>query len=288
MTNEQLVIRIKAGEDVAGNMERLYMQVKAFIHITAMRYQSMAELEDLEQEGYFALYPAIDGYDPAQGVKFLTYAEYHIRQRIQRYVWRDSGGVRLPHHRMEKVQRYRRLCNAYERAHGREPSDEEAAYCLGIPTEKMQEVKQDDARRHTGSLDSLIKEDDGLTLMDTIPSAESMEEEATEKLYREELRSVLWPEVDALPGQQPLIIRARYQGGMNASQIADYIHADVAAVHREERKALHGLRRPASMVRLRPFFPEEVEAQAYRGSGAESFRRTWTSSTERAALQMQK
>ena len=30
MTNEQLVIRIKAGEDVAGNMEQLYSQVRRF------------------------------------------------------------------------------------------------------------------------------------------------------------------------------------------------------------------------------------------------------------------
>ena len=33
MTNEQLVIRIKAGEDVAGNMEQLYRQVRRFIQI---------------------------------------------------------------------------------------------------------------------------------------------------------------------------------------------------------------------------------------------------------------
>ena len=39
MTNEQLVIKIKAGEDVAGNMQQLYEQTKAFIHTVAMRYQ---------------------------------------------------------------------------------------------------------------------------------------------------------------------------------------------------------------------------------------------------------
>ena len=62
MTNEQLVIRIKAGEDVAGNMEQLYSQVRRFIHTVAWKYRDSGELEDLEQEGYLALYPAIDGY----------------------------------------------------------------------------------------------------------------------------------------------------------------------------------------------------------------------------------
>ena len=79
MTNEQLVLRIQAGENVAENMEQLYNQVSRFIHSVASRYRDSGELEDLEQEGYLALYPAIDGYDPNQGATFLTYAEYHIR-----------------------------------------------------------------------------------------------------------------------------------------------------------------------------------------------------------------
>nr|WP_304054469.1 sigma factor [Enterocloster clostridioformis] len=45
-------------------------QVRRFIHAVAWKYRDSGELEDLEQEGYLALYPAIDGYDPAQGVKF--------------------------------------------------------------------------------------------------------------------------------------------------------------------------------------------------------------------------
>ena len=61
MTNEQLVARIKAGEDVAGNMAQLYDQVKRYIHAIAWKYRDSGELEDLEQEGYLALYPAIDG-----------------------------------------------------------------------------------------------------------------------------------------------------------------------------------------------------------------------------------
>ena len=102
LTNEQLVIRIKAGEDVAGNMEQLYNQVRRFIHVLAWKYRDSGELEDLEQEGYLALYPAIDGYDPAQGVKFLTYAEYHIKQRMRRYLQMNGSCLRLPVHCLEK------------------------------------------------------------------------------------------------------------------------------------------------------------------------------------------
>ena len=55
MTNEQLVARIQAGEDVSENMSQLYDQVKDFIRSIAWKYRNSAELDDLEQEGYLAV-----------------------------------------------------------------------------------------------------------------------------------------------------------------------------------------------------------------------------------------
>ena len=64
MTNEELVIRIQSGEDVGNNVALLYGQVKNFIRSIAWKYRGSGEMEDLEQEGYLALYPAIDNFDP--------------------------------------------------------------------------------------------------------------------------------------------------------------------------------------------------------------------------------
>ena len=128
MSNEQLVILIKAGEGTAQNMERLYSQVKGFIHTIAWRYKGLAELEDLEQEGCLALYPAIDGYDPERGVKFLTYAENWIRQRMVRYIQNSGSCFRLPVHCLEDVRRYERFVSCFAAACGREPSDVEIRY----------------------------------------------------------------------------------------------------------------------------------------------------------------
>ena len=49
MTNEQLVLRIQAGDNIAGNMVQLWEQTKDFISQQARRYRGAAELEDLEQ-----------------------------------------------------------------------------------------------------------------------------------------------------------------------------------------------------------------------------------------------
>ena len=43
MNNEQLVARIQAGEDVAGNMLKLYNQNQGFLARTAKRYRGLAD-----------------------------------------------------------------------------------------------------------------------------------------------------------------------------------------------------------------------------------------------------
>ena len=55
MTNEQLVTRIKTGENVGENMSQLYEQVRRFIHVVAWKYRDSGMVEDLEQEGFLAL-----------------------------------------------------------------------------------------------------------------------------------------------------------------------------------------------------------------------------------------
>lgn len=137
MTNEQLVDRIKAGEDVGENMAALCQQIKAFIHSIAWKYRDSGEVEDLEQEGYLALYSAIDGYDPDHGVKFLTYAEYHIRQRMRRYLQNNGSVLRLPVNQDDRVKQYKRFCNEFQMKHGRKPTDWESAACLGFTQEQI-------------------------------------------------------------------------------------------------------------------------------------------------------
>lgn len=64
MSNEQLVLRIKAGENVADNMLQLWQQNKKFISSIAKKYAAYEEIEDLIQQGYFGMSNAVNGYDP--------------------------------------------------------------------------------------------------------------------------------------------------------------------------------------------------------------------------------
>ena len=289
MTNEQLVARIRAGENVGENMAQLYEQVKRFIHAVAWRYRDSGMVEDLEQEGFLALYDAVDGYDEAQGVRFLTYAEYWIRQRISRYLQANGSSLRLPMHCREKLLRYKRLCSSFQLEHGREPSEREIARLMGLTLEQVREIRGNVCMARVGSLDAPVKGLDGgedTTVGDLVTAPADPTGEAVDRVQSAQLCAVLWECVDSLPGQQPAVIRQRYQGGMSLREIGEAQGTTPEAVRQIHAKALRELRASRFSKRLRPFLPEaeQIYSMGLCGNGVGKFQRTWTSSTEKAAL----
>lgn len=288
MTNEQLVIKIKAGIDPAENMLALYEQVKAFIHSIAWKHRGLGEVEDLEQEGYLALYDAIDGYDPDTGNKFLTYAEYWIRQRIVRYIERNSSSLRLSFQSQARLRQYKRLCDSFVKEYGREPSEAETAAQMGLSIDRVRDIYKNACIANMGSLDAPVKgyEEEGLTMIEGIASGEDMEGDALDRLQHEHLKSVLWECVDSLHGRQPEVIRKRYQDNMTMREIGSVYGVSCEAIRQDEAQAMRELRKPKNSKRLRQFLPEEdrIYSMGLVGNGVDRFNRTWTSSTERAVI----
>lgn len=284
MTNEQLVARIQAGEDVAENMNQLYDQVKAFIHIIANRYRYSGMVEDLEQEGYLALYPAIDGYDPDHGVKFLTYAEKWIRKRIQRYLQMNGASVRFSVGRDEEIKRFKRTCEQFKQKYGREATDGQLAYILKLDLEKVQQLRQNAQWCNLVHLDSPIMGFDNQigTIGDMIPSDENLEDETLDQIEKEQLSAALWECVDNLPETEAVTIRRRYRYEQSLTEIAEDLNMGKKNISRLHRKALRTLYK--QKYRYNRYLPECWQAKVYQGCGVGAFNRTWTSSTERAAL----
>lgn len=288
MTNEQLVLRIQAGESPAQNMAELYEQIKDFIHAVAWKYRHSGELEDLEQEGYLALCDAVEGYEETRGTAFLTYAAYHLHGRMQRYLQTSGRVLRQSAGREAAVQKYKRLCRTFDMRYGREPSEAEAAALLGLSPEQIRRIASDASMAAVASLDSPVcsgEESEGVLLGDALASKEEPETEVLERVQRDQLRAVLWPLVDRLPGKQPAILRRHYQAGMTLRQIGQQSGLTPEAVQYEERRALHSLQHPSVRRRLLPFLEDSMlYGRAIRGTSAQRFRETWTSATEREAL----
>lgn len=286
MTNEELAVLIKAGVNVADNMLQLYEQIKPFIHVIAKRYHGWAEVEDLEQEGYLALYDAIVGFDAEKGYKFLTYAGYWIKRHISRYV-DGCHTVRIPAYKRKMLQEYKRVLNALSISLGRKPVRYEIAANMRLTIEQVEDIEALLLFEQIASLDApLTEEGDRGTLGDMLPCAGEVEREVIEDIQQGELAAILWPLVDALPDNQGCILRQRYQRGRTYTSIGHDMGIDTGHARRIEYKALHKLRYSRESRRLRSFLPEHAEVydRGIVGNGVERFNTTWESSTERVAM----
>ena len=291
MTNEQLAARIRAGENVGNNMAILYDQVKDFIHAMAYKYHGQGELEDLEQEGFLSLYDAIDHYEADQGVKFLTYASHWIRQRMQKYIQNTGSPLRLSAGRQEAIRKYRKFCTEFQAEQGCKPTEAELCRSLWLTLEQLREIQYDACMTAVKSLDAPIKGAEGeedTTLGELAASATDPCEKLLDRLEQEELCSILWQCVDGLPGKQPDVIRSRYKDNMTMKQCGQFCGISEAEVRKQQLKALRSLRSGENAKKLRPFLPGDawIYSGALIGNGVERFNHTWTSSTERVALEL--
>lgn len=141
------------------------------------------------------------------------------------------------------------------------------------------------------SLDAPIKGAEGeedTTLGELAASATDPCEELLDRLEQEELCSILWQCVDSLPGKQPDVIRSRYKDNMTMKQCGQFCGISEAEARKQQIKALKSLRSGENAKKLRPFLSEDawIYSGALIGNGVERFKHTWTSSTERVALEL--
>ena len=286
MTNEELAIRIRAGIDVVDNMLILYQQNRGMIEKLAGKYSSMAEKEDLMQEGYIGLCNAVNHWDPDGGAKFLTYAVFWMKQRMRRYIEDCGSVVRIPVNEQQKQREYQKVKAAFEAQIGRKPTERELCHYLGVSRKTLARMENIAGIRKIASLDSYTGDEEDTPLSDMIPGHEDVEGSVLDEIQQEELKAVIWSLVDSLPGQQPEVIRMRYQEGKTLKETGEQIGKSLNYARQLEQAGMRELRKPHIAWKLRPFLYDDViRNEGMHGIGVGTFKRTWTSATERVALE---
>ncbi|GII21014.1 RNA polymerase principal sigma factor HrdD [Planosporangium mesophilum] len=203
-TRDELERLVAEGERAKDQFIRANLRLVVSI---ARRYvRSGMPMLDLIQEGNTGLVRAVEKFDYVRGYKFSTYATWWIRQAISRAIAQQERTVRLPVHLVEDVNRMRSVARQLTREHGNEPEPEQLAAALGVPVERVNELKR--WSQDTVSLDTPVGDDGDTNLGDLVADSDapSPEDLVLAALERQRIEGLL----NHLDDRSAGIMRARY------------------------------------------------------------------------------
>ena len=147
-----------------------------FVISVAKKYQNRGvSLTDLIQEGNVGLVTAARKFDPEQGVKFISYAVWWIRQAILASLANHGRAVRVPLNRASDLARIFREKERLKQEKGQEPTTvelAEATYLTPALVESLQTLNSAEIR-----LDAPIGDSEDSQLVERFITEEAAEPE---------------------------------------------------------------------------------------------------------------
>ncbi len=208
---------------------------------------------DLIQEGNIGLIRAANKFNYRLGHKFSTYATWWIRQAVTRAIADQSRTIRVPVHMGDQINKLLRTSHRLTQELGREPTPEELAKAMDIPTRKAEEMLS--VARRPLSLEMPTDDEGESELGDFIEDegATAPDEEVTNAMLRELLQDIL----QDIPPREVRILQLRY--GLvdgetyTLEEVGKKLGVTRERVRQIEAQALSRLRHPTHARKLKDF-----------------------------------
>jgi RNA polymerase primary sigma factor len=206
----ELARKIRAGDQDC--LQELVKRNLRFVISVAKKYQNRGlPLIDLIGEGNVGLLTAARKFDPDQGVKFISYAVWWIRQAILSSLARQGRTVRVPLNRTADLSRIIKASEILRQKLRREPSPEELGQVTGLSVDVVQSL----AALNTGDvrLDAPMDPEGDRSLIERFVADEmpDAEEEAMNRFLTDEIEAAL----NTLPPRDAKVLRLYFglEGG---------------------------------------------------------------------------
>jgi len=122
--------------------EKLILSNLRLVISMAKRYTKYGcPMEDLVSEGSIGLGVAIEKYKATRGARLSTYAVWWIKQYLRKATNDSARTIRIPIYQQKTLRAINATVSAIRDNRGYEPSDDEVAGELGIPTKQVQNLR---------------------------------------------------------------------------------------------------------------------------------------------------
>jgi RNA polymerase primary sigma factor len=139
---EEIRLAKRARKGDQASIDRLVTANLRFVISYVKRFQGHGlDLSELVAIGNEGLLKAVRKFDPAHGVKFISYAVWWVRQCVLKALAEQTRTVRIPLNQNAALMKMAKIESLLSQELGRSPTDAETAQVLDEPVETIRQAR---------------------------------------------------------------------------------------------------------------------------------------------------
>ncbi len=213
-------------ENCPASRERMIRSNLRLVISIARNYANRGlPMTDLIEEGNIGLMRAVEGFDPAQGARFSTYASWWIKQAMKRALINAMQPVHVPGYMVELIAKWKEASRKLEAELGVPPTLQQLADHMQLPLRKVRIIRRAIKAFQSLSSNGAAGDSDLRSLGEMI--ADERAGQPTDRMFRQDEVDTLRKLLDAIDEREAEILRLRFgldgQTPLTLKEISDAV-----------------------------------------------------------------